>query len=833
MNWFPAGDLFRAPSIPPFCLTAEYSEASVQNLLLTLSRSALALCLLIPSSMAADFEKDVKPILMKKCVSCHGPDEANGDVRLDTLSPDLLKNAAAAETWHDALNALNLGEMPPKDEPQLTGKERDILTGWISDEIRRVVVARRSTGGQVVIRRLNRLEYQNTMRDLLGLDLKFARNLPPDSPSEDGFTNNGQSLRMSALQLECYLEAAREALKRAIVTTEKPDVVDHSQHKSENDKNKGNYTSSLGRNGIFVVRSKEFPDEGEFLIRVRAKAVLPEGKPYPQLKAVLGYRADTETPSEKVGIIEVTSTEFADYEFRGRIEEFPRQSRTQSKYPGLLVWLTNAYSDGKPPGKPKQVQIEVVDKKGKKKKQKKTVWPVDPEFPRIEIESVRFKAPVFETWPPAYHQNILFPVESAKLDTDPYAEKVLERFMGRAFRRPATKLEITGMLAFFREVRAEVSSFEEAMRETLAMVLISPDFLYLVESSAGSRRKLNDHELASRMSYFLWSTMPDERLFELAHEGSLRDPKVLTAEVERLLADPRSTNFTRQFSDQWLDLSGVDRVAVNPNFYPRFKNELKPHMQQETRQFFAEVLNRNLSALAFLDSDFAMLNRPLAEHYGLSGPRGLAFERVDLKPEDGRGGLLTQASILLANSTGENSHPILRGVWIRDRLLNDPPNPPPPNVPALNSEKGDFAKLSLKEQLIAHRENEACARCHRGIDPWGIALEGFDAVGLKRESIKRKDGNKTLNIQVESEATLPGGHKVEGIADLKQYLLTEKREKFARAIVSRLLTYALGRSLELTDHEAVDELTAAFIQSDYRLKKLIELIAASEPFGSK
>lgn len=782
---------------------------------------------------AADFEKDVKPVLLQKCVSCHGPDEANGDVRLDTLSSDLVRNAAAAETWHDALNALNLGEMPPQGEPPLTRSERDILTGWISAEIARAVAARRSTGGQVVLRRLNRLEYQNTMRDLLGLNLNFVRNLPPDSSSEDGFTNNGQSLRMSALQLQCYLDAAREALRRAIVTSGEPVVVRHSQDASEKDKNRGNYTKRLGRNGVFVLRSKEFPDEGEFLIRVRAKAVLPDGKPYPQLRAVLGYRADTETPSEEVGIVEVTSTGFADYEFRGRIEEFPRQSRTQSKYPGLLVWLTNAYSDGKPPGKPRQIQVEVVDSKGRKKKQKKTVWPVDPEFPGIEIESVTFIAPVFETWPPSHHQNILVPVDSVETGSVKHAERILERFMRRAFRRPVKEEEIAEMLSFFLEVRRDLPSFEEAIRETLAMVLISPDFLYLVESSSGSDRRLDDHEFASRLSYFLWSTMPDETLSRLADDGSLREPQVLSAEVDRLLADPRSQNFTRQFSDQWLDLSGVDRVAVNPNYYPEFRNELKPHMQRETQHFFDEVLRRDLSALAFLDSDFAMLNQPLAEHYGLSGPRGLKFERVALKPEDGRGGLLSQAAVLLANSTGEDSHPILRGVWIRDRLLNDPPAPPPPNVPTLDSEKRDFARLSLKDQLIAHRENEACARCHRGIDPWGIALEGFDAVGLKRDVIRRKDGKRILETKVDSAATLPDGHTLGGISDLKAYLLTKKRERFARALVSKLLTYALGRTLELTDHGTVDDLTARFIQSDYRLKKLIEQIAASEPFGQK
>jgi hypothetical protein len=787
----------------------------------------------VSQSSSAEFAKDVKPILLRRCVACHGPDDVNGDVRLDTLSTDLIGNSAAAETWHDVLNVLNLGEMPPKDEPQLTMKERDILTSWVTEQIRHAVQVRRSTGGQVVIRRLNRVEYQNTMRDLLGLDLRFDRSLPPDSPSEDGFTNNGAALRMSSLQLESYLEAARNAMARAIVTGEEPAVVDAAQTESVSDKNKGNWTNTLGRSGTFVFRSLQFPDEGDFLIRIRAKAVLPENAPFPQLRVDLGFRTDTKGPSETVGILQVDNEEFQDFEFRGRLEEFPIQSRTQSKYPGLLLWITNAYSDGKPPGKPRQVTVEVPGAKGKKRKQKKTIWPVDPNFPQIEIESVSFKVPVFESWPPRHHTRILFPNERSESDPTVYAQEVLKRFMRRAFRRPVTSSEVDSMAAFFEEVRPTFESFEEAMRETLVMVLISPEFLYLVEPSAGKSRKLDDHELASRLSYFLWSSMPDDRLFELASSGKLRDPATIQAAVKRLLADPRSQNFVEQFSDQWLDLSGINRVAVNPEFYPKFRNELKPHMRGETQAFFAEVLRKDESALAFLDSDFAMLNEPLAKHYGLAGPRGLTFERVQLKEEDHRGGLLTQASVLLSNSTGEDSHAIKRGVWIRERLLDDPPAPPPPNVPNLNQENRDLSSWPLKEQLVAHRENEACARCHRGIDPWGIALEEFDATGLYREKIQRKAGKKTLTYDVDAKATLPDGHEVNGLVELKRYLLTKKRQHFARAMVSRMLAYSLGRSLELSDYETVDDLTAEFIRSDFKLRKLIQLIAASEAFGSK
>ena len=304
-------------------------------------RFSLCFCVLVTcilqSSLvaAADFQKDVKPILLRRCVNCHGPEDVNGNVRLDTLSTNLVKDAAAAETWHDVLNVLNLGEMPPEDETPLTIQEREILTGWITEKTEQAIQVRRSTGGQVVIRRLNRTEYRNTMRDLLGLDLNYGPNLLPESPGEDGFTNNGSALRMSPLQLESYLEAARSAMSRAIVTYDEPTVVDATETKTTADKGKGNWTNILGRSGTFVFRSVEFPDEGDFLIRVRARAILPDDAPYPQLRVVLGYRADTQTPSEAVGTLEITSEQFQDYEFRRRLETFPRQSRTQSKYPGL------------------------------------------------------------------------------------------------------------------------------------------------------------------------------------------------------------------------------------------------------------------------------------------------------------------------------------------------------------------------------------------------------------------------------------------------------------------------------------------------------------------
>ena len=610
---------------------------------------------------------------------------------------------------------------------------------------------------------------------------------------------------------------------------------------SDRDKGQGNWTNRLGNSGKFVAKLEDFPYEGEYLVRVKARAELVEGAAFPRLKVTFGFRADTQTPFRDLGIVDVTDEETQVFEFRGRMEQLPLQSKTQSKYPGQLIWLTNEFDDGvkRPASRQIEEEVESKNKKGKitKKKRKRTEWIEYEEVPKIVIESVEYMSPVSESWPPEHHNRILIPSPKRETGELVYAEEVVSNFMRRAYRRPVEDAEVQSMLRLFAKVRPTVGSFEEAIRETLAMVLVSPDFLYLVEPESGNgkgKAKLTDHELASRLSYFLWSTMPDERLFDLAETGKLREQEQLAAEIDRMLADPRAWQFVEQFTDQWLDLAAIDRVAVNPEYYPDWDNALKPSMRDETRHFFAEVLRNDLSALNFLDSDFAMLNEPLARHYGIeNGPRGGRFERVELNGAKARGGLLAQASVLLGNSTGEDSHPILRAVWIRERLLDDPPADPPPNVPELDSENPDFAKLPVRKQLEVHRNDPACNDCHRGIDPWGIALEHFDAVGLWRDEILRKTGKKTVTQPVEAESELPDGRVISGIDELKQYLVEKRRDQFARAIVSRLTGYSLGRSIEFTDEPAIDDLTAQFETADYRLRPLIHAIVQSELFQSK
>ncbi len=777
---------------------------------------------LFVGAVAADeseFIADVLPVLKSNCVACHGPDTQESNIRLDNLSTDLLNDRAAAENWHAVLEVLKSGEMPPEDEPQLSSQQLQALTDWISKTIKHAVDASRDTSGRVVLRRLNRVEYQNTMFDLLGLDMDYIRDLPPDSVSSDGFTNDGSAQHISAMQLEYYLDTARRALDRVIVSGEAPEVFDYEFTESKIDTWLGNAqrTTRLGRQQEFLAKMKDkYPDEGEFLIRVKLNAELKQNIGFPLLEVSVGYQPDTEILLRDFDLVEITSAEEQTLEFRGRLENFPLPVRGQGKYPGLVVRVRNRYDDGSP--LPKEQTAQKHD------------YPDEPHLPTITVQSLEFHGPVFDQWPPALHRRILFSVDDRRNDEAKYTADVLRQFMTRVFRRPVDDAEVQRMVEFHKSNRDQFPTFEEAIRETLAMVLIQPDFLYLVEPAGATKRPIGNFELASRLSYFLWSTMPDDRLMKLATDGVLLDPKVIADEVERMLSDPRSRRFVRQFTEQWLHLDFVDRVAVDHEYYPQFNDSLKEHLRGETQAFFAELIRDDLSALNLLSSTFTMLNEPLAKHYGIGDVVGREFRRVELSPESHRGGLLGQASILLSNSTGADSHVIRRAVWVRDRLLNDPPAPPPPDAPPLDEANPNFAKLSVREQLEIHRQREACASCHRDIDPWGVALENFDAVGLWRAEIRRKVGGKFEVLPVMATDVLPGDHKLDGVDSLKLYLTTYRKDEFAKALVTRMTTYALGRRLELTDEAAIDDLAANFAANGYRLRSLIHNIVTSELF---
>ncbi len=794
----------------------------------------------LPGVLAApdplSFEDQVAPIMETYCVGCHGPKKQKNDMRVDTLDRDFV-NGRDVETWHDMLDVLNLGDMPPEDEEQPTNDERQAIVNWITAEMIHAVDVKRSTGGLGVLRRLTRYEYNNTMSDLLGVELDYAQDLPPEANSRDGFQNNGSLMGMSSMQLEYYLKAAQQGLSVALVDeSEAPQRIEHlgtNNVSRRADRNADKiHTRNIQPGNCFMTRLTEYPTEGPVKVRVKAYAVIPEGKGPPRMRVRIGVRADTYVPGGELGEdIDVTATaeEPGIYEFIGRLEQFPVLI-TPSNFPGMLVNVHNVYDDG-------SEAIEVFDLK--LNQQEKVLNDPDPKQPWLVVESVEIAAPDYKIWPPEHHQAILFKgAETPKNETG-YAKQVLKRFMKRAYRRPATAAEVEEVLSFYHEIRPRYATYVEAMRQTLAMVLVSPQFLYLFEPIDPKKgiRDLTPYEVASRLSYFLWSTMPDDELFELAANRRLLKPKVLRGQIQRMLDAPQSNRFIEQFTDQWLDLPALDRVAVNPQFYPNFNNRVKPAMRLETQQFFAEILRSDLSAINFIDSDFTMLNERLAKHYGVEGVTGTAMTRVDLKPEHRRGGLITQGSMLVGNSTGEDSHPIKRAVWILERLLDDPPSPPPANVPSLDSETPGFAKLTLKDQLAVHREEEACVNCHRKIDPWGIPLEHFDATGLYRtEALRltaREKGQTRTKVEkapLDATDTMTDGQKIDGVDQLKAYILKEKKDDFAKALVVKMLAYGLGRSLEFTDEPIVDELAAQFEVNNYRLDLLIESVVTSKLF---
>ena len=744
-------------------------------------------------------------------------------MRLDQLSGNLLEDRAAVETWHEVLNAIDAAEMPPADEPQLNETELKTVTTQLREQLKRADDATQKTTGRVVMRRLNRLEYQNTMADLLGIDMDYARDLPPDAISSDGFTNNGQSLQMSAIQLEYYLANARRALDRAIVIEDAPKVIQQEWTESNLNQWLGNAVRAnrLERSQEFLATMKEdYPESGDFVIRVTLTAEIDEGQGYPLLEVSLGYRPDTQILMREFDLVEVRSTEEQTFEFRGRLEEYPLPVRGQGKYPGLVVRVRNRFDDRSP--RPKEEKVD-----------NKKFYPDEPHLASIDIKKVEFAGPVFEQWPPRSHTGILFESPLRQNDELAYATEVLGRFMNRAYRRPVSVEEVETIVRFFKTVRPDFPTFEGAMIEALSLVLIRPEFLYMMEPSGDEKRPVNQWELASRLSYFLWSTMPDSGLVELAEQQKLANPKIMVEQVQRMLEDPRSDRFFRQFSEQWLQLKNMESVSIHPKLYPDFDERLRDDMKRESISFLKEMIDKNLAPDLFLQSDFAMVNGRLASHYGLEGVIGETFQRVELPSGSYRGGLLGQASFLMANSTGADSHAIRRAVWIRDRILNDAPAPPPPDVPSLEESTPNFHELSVTQQLEIHRQKPSCANCHKNLDAWGVALENFDAVGKWRDEVRRLHRNQEVMLPVESKGELPEGIFLEDIADLQDHLLLNERDAFVQSLVVRLLTYAMGRRLERADQNAVSAISDQVLQKDLGMRDLINELVLSRPFNTK
>lgn len=524
--------------------------------------------------------------------------------------------------------------------------------------------------------------------------------------------------------------------------------------------------------------------------------------------------------------------------FEGSIENFPAGfaetgsgSNKKLVDRGLMVWLiATEDKTGSPP----------LVKKGKGGESNDSAAAT--EGRQIFLDWFEFEGPCFDSWPPA--SRVACVGNDAKGEPADRARSALLSFASHAWRRPVPPAEIEPLVAAFNHDFAKNHDFDTAMRQALSLIIACPDFLYLVEPAGDQPRNLNAYELAARLSYFLWASLPDDALRQAADTGRLLDKTVLTGQVRRMLADPKAHRLATHFTGQWLGVDQIGAVAVNPEYYPKFQSVTQQSMEREAGEFFWYVLSQQRSALEFLDSDYVVVDDVLARHYGLKGVTGSEFRPVKITRDDHRGGVLGMGGFMLAQSNGAQSHPVFRGKWVLSNILNTPPSPPPPNVPQLNQADANFAKLPIKEQLAFHRQNEACASCHDKLDPYGLTLENFDAIGHWRQSemrivssvgeskVKPKKA-KMESVPVDASANFPDGTPVNGFAELKAYLLRTKQDVFAEGLVRKLLAYALGRSLAWTDQAEVARLKGSFASSGYRLDALITEIVLSTPFRTK
>jgi len=810
------------------------------------------------------FSSRVRPFLETHCIRCHGPEKSKGEMTLHTLNGDL-GAGRDLDRWENVLEVLEYEEMPPENESQPSAGEREAIRKWIDAGLREYVRKASAAAPVAVARRLTNIEYQNTINDLLGFELNVIRNLPEDPVKPYRFNNTAQFMLIGPEQMDRYKENARLAMASAIVDPGQPKVYRKTQSWHPERVGKGGISDAeipvyQGPGvGSKTVGLKGWPATGEYRIRIKAAGSFPPGFTEVPLRLVMGTRLRSDSGTghyEPVGTVHLENgpNDLREFEFRGRIENHPVQigqvTAKGEAPPSMTITAQNLFDNG-----------ELNDHR---RSAFDSSW--SESVPRVVLASLEFEAPVTEVWPPAHHTRILFDSPLRKSDPEAYLREVLSRFISRAFRRPATGEEIERFVKVHRLFEDEFETFEGAIRETLAMVLVSPQFLYHTVSTGPEGNP--QYVLASRLSYFLWSSMPDEELLRLVEARQLDAPAVIEKQVRRMLADGRSRRFVENFTTQWLSLGKMKAVNINQNLFPRFlyhvhvgarrgqevlfRPTIRDYMHEETVGFIAELIRRNSSVRSIIDSDFAWLNEPLAYHYGVEGVEGLKMRAVPIKPGHRIGGLPTQGSVLIGNGTGSAPHPVYRAVWLREAILGDEVKDPPAEVPALSDSAGEAAEqaLSIKDLLRKHRELESCNDCHVRLDPWGIPFERYNAIG-KYQPVVPEEGTrvegfkqskhrdmsgyaaylKTVNkVEVGARARVPHGPEVDGMQDLKAHLLRERLDDIAENMVRRLLTYGLGRALSYRDRYSVEELVERSKNLDYALGDMIVSVCLSDSF---
>jgi mono/diheme cytochrome c family protein len=797
---------------------------------LKLHRTAFALALLgaaraVAAPAHADFQRDAVPFIEKHCVECHGGKSTKGDLdlkKLDRADAAILKNR---KVWMNALTQTGSGEMPPAKRPRPTLEEIEKFTASVESAFERAELAAPPDPGRITVRRLNRNEYNNTVRDLLGADFNAAEDFPPDEIGH-GFDNIGDVLTVSPLLTERYLDAA-EAISRRVILTEIPKPSQRALSgrylQPNNAKTPETRFREMDPASDDPTKSGPFTAAGDYLKFSKDDDFF--------LRATV-YATTTGTAPVKVALF-LSGKNLADVSSDAEVGQLMGAGAAKMK-PLKIVKVFEITARNS--NKPQTIEVPVNRIGDIKSAGIALVKPPEGEpLPRIFIENIRTEGPMDPR--PLSHRMILA-CSPDKPRTEQQRE-VITRLLNRAYRRPATAEEIATHVKFTEQAMAGGKSWEAAMRQVVQAVLCSPKFLFRVELDQRPDSKaphaIDEFQLASRLSYFLWSTMPDDELLALAGKGKLTAN--LDAQVKRMLKDPKAEALTDNFAMQWLQLKRLQIAAPDAKLFPTATDALRRAMLRETQLFFGEILREDRSVLDLIDGDFTFLNEALARHYGIADTAGNVpglkpaqkrpggtqfprneFVRVSL-PMKERGGLLSQASVLTVTSNPTRTSPVKRGRWVLEQILGTPPPPPPANVKELEAQAE--LKGTLRQRMEQHRENPNCASCHAQMDAIGFALENYNAVGAWRT----KDGE----AEIDASGKLPDGKSFNGVVELKS-LLKEKKALVVRNLTEKLLTYALGRGLEYYDGRAIRQITAETAKGEYKFSSLVGAIVKSDPF---
>jgi mono/diheme cytochrome c family protein len=804
-----------------------------------------------------EFRNTVQPFIAAHCVACHNATQLTGGLNLQPYtSADLVLKDR--ERWETVLQKLRSGEMPPKGVPRPAEADLRGVENWIQGEFAREDASARPAPGRVTARRLNRSEYNNTVRDLLGVDFHPADDFPQDD-SGYGFDNIGDALSLSPVLMEKYLAAAEKVARTALFGPEKlkPTVVRHQPPYREGTDGGDNsrflaslpYTiTNYDLTGLTLPSALHtlhtFPAEGDYEFRIDPEGNRPRpSEPFKvavwidgRQVASVDFEAST-NPTAMEGMDETVRAHAPAGEHWVAVSALRQFEGLPVKYGGLnptakpepAPGSENPFEGFQLPEDATPEQRAAFEARRKAFAARGGRGALKP--PRIT--DVSFRVNFIEISGPFNPNTKPSPESLAKIfvchDRTPTCERrIVSDLAFRAWRRPPTSEEISRLLALAAADRRRGASFEDALAVSIEAMLVSPAFLFRVENDpppgpqGDSDHRIGQYELASRLSYFLWSSMPDDELLRCAAKNRLREPSVLRQQVTRMLADPKAKALARNFGGQWLQFRALESAQPDPVRFMAFNDYLRLSMMQETELFFENLLRQNGSILDFLNGKYSFLNEELAQYYGIKGVTGAEFRKVDLTGTP-RAGVLTQASVLTASSYATRTSVVLRGKWVLENLLNAPVPPPPPNVPTLD-ETATGTSMSLRQQMEKHRANPICASCHSRMDPIGFGLENFDAIGRWRT----KDGN----FSIDASGILPDGRKFSGPEELEATLMQNK-DAFTQCVTEKMLIYALGRGLETYDRPAVKAIARQVTENHYRISSLVLAIVNSVPFQER